>query len=253
VSPPRALPQQTTAIVIGLTAYREADLIVRLLTPDLGRISALARSARRSSRRFGGAIDVGNRIDANLRAPRSGLWGFDSADLVDGRSRTRSDLGRLGLLVYATEVVGRLAREEHPEPKLFGLLDMACTLLNGVDTVPESGFRVGLEAKALTFAGLAPVLDRCAHCGQAPSDPMCLLHHTAVANHARCTPNSGGPVSVAWLQAAEACRREPLRENLHTDLPPGPVWALAEAVEAHLGKALKSKKVLPSLLAPPSK
>jgi DNA repair protein RecO (recombination protein O) len=249
VTSPRPLPIHVPAIVVGTTTFREADTIVRLLTPDHGRITAVARNARRSTRRFGGALDVGNRIDATLRVPKRGMWGMDEAALIDGRHRTRTDLGRMGMVAYACEVAGRLAREEHGEPKLFGLLDMACTLLDATSEPPAAGFRIGLEAKALTFAGLAPVLDRCAGCGSPPDEPMVLDPHTGVAHHAGCAVVGGVPVSIPWLQAVELTRRSPLRSSLDTALPPGPSWAMAEVIEAHLGSALKSRRVLSSLLS----
>ena len=43
-------------VVLGRTNYREADLIVTILTRELGLVSALARYGRRSIRRFGGGL-----------------------------------------------------------------------------------------------------------------------------------------------------------------------------------------------------
>jgi len=248
VSPARPLPIQVPAIIVGVMAFREADTIVRLLTPTHGRITVLARNARRSARRFGGALDIGNRIDATIRPPRRGMWGLDEAALVDGRNSIRTDLSRIGLMAYACEICGRLAREEHPEPRLFGLLDMAATLLDAITDPPSTAFRMGLEAKALTFAGLAPVLDRCATCDAPPQDPMVLMPDTGVAHHSACVVGSGISISPGWLQAVEATRRAPLREHIDLPLPPGPSWALAHVIEAHLNSGLKSRKVLSALL-----
>ena len=66
--------------------------------------------------------------------------------------------------------------------------------------------------------------------------------------HADCATTRGVAVSIAWMQAVEQLRRQPLRDNLDTRPPAGPAWALAEAIEAHLGTALKSRRVLSSLL-----
>ena len=84
--------------MVGIQNHREADRIVRLLVPEQGRITALARSARSSTKRFGGALDIGNRLEVSLRPPKSadGWWGLDSAILEDGRIHARSDLERLG-------------------------------------------------------------------------------------------------------------------------------------------------------------
>lgn len=240
-APPTWLP----AIVVGMQDYAEADRIVRLLSPDHGRVSALARRARASKRRFGGALDIGNRVDAALRPGRGSLWHVDEVRLVDGRLGAREDLSRLSLLAYACELVSSLARQDHAEPRLFGLLDMACVLLDNMEEPPGDLFRLALEAKALTFAGFTPVLDRCATCGKPVAPPMVLIPAGDGAAHAAC--QGGIPVDPAFLAALDRARRTPLRDLLDEVAPAGPRWFLADLVEAHAGRALRSRTVLAQL------
>jgi DNA repair protein RecO len=235
--------------------YRDRDRIVRLLTPVHGRISALARGSRGSTKRYGGALDLGNRIEAELRPGRGELWHLNGAHLEEGRLGVRVDLERMGLLAYLTEVNHALAREAHPEPKLFGLLETALALLDHADAPPKGLFRLAHEAKALTFAGLAPVLDRCLDCdegldGGAPDRPLVILPAAGGAFHRECHPGGGKPVNATFLMAVEAARRTPLRDLLDAELPPGPAWVLSEAVEAHLGRGLKTRSVLTALARP---
>jgi DNA repair protein RecO (recombination protein O) len=240
----RPLPVHRTAIIVGLQNHREADRIVRLLTPENGRITAHARNARKSSRRFGGALDIGNRIEATLRPPKSGWWGLDSALLQDGRTHARGDLERIALMAYSTEVCGQLAREDHPEPKLYGLLDMAITLIDALSGPASPMFRLGLEAKALTFAGVAPRLGRCMTCGLDADGDMRLT--ASGVHHAACS-RDGESVKASWLLAVEKARRTPLRESIDAPSPSGPHWALAELLELHLGRRLRSRSILATL------
>lgn len=227
--------------------FGDSDRIVRLLTPDLGRVAALARRARSSRRRFGGALDTGNLVEIRVRPGRGELWTLEGAKLLDGREGARADLVRLTLLAYACELCGALSREAHPEPRLYGLLEMATLLLDAMTDAPAAAFRVGMEAKALTFAGLAPALDRCCHCGGPPEAGMRFHAAGGGAAHHHCEA-LGQPVSITWLSAVEAARRTPLRDLIDTELPAGPAWALSDAVQAHLGRGLKSRRVLASLL-----
>ena len=235
------------AIVLSSMEFGESDRIVRLLTPELGRVPALARRARADRRRFGGALDTGNLVEVRVRPGRGELWTLEGAKLLDGREGARADLVRLTLLAYACELCGALCREAHPEPRMFGLLEMATMLLDAMTDEPAEGFRVGLEAKALTFSGLSPALTRCAHCGEPPEPGMRFHAAGAGAAHGRCEA-LGQSVSLDWLAAVEAARRTPLRGLVDTHLPTGPAWALSDAVQAHLGRALKSRRVLASLL-----
>jgi len=240
----RRPPEWEPAIVVGGADYGEADRVVRLLTPRWGRVAALARGARRKNRRYGGALDQGNRVEAALRRGSGSLWHLDEASLVDARLGARRDLGRLGLLGYAVELCAALAREDHEEPRLFGLLDMSGLLLAAMTGPPGELFRLGMEAKALTFAGLQPALSRCPGCDEPIDDPAVFLPAHGGAWHVRCHPGEGMPVSLAWLEAVERARRTPLRDLVDEGAPPGPAWALSDAIEAHLGQPLRSRRVL---------
>jgi len=242
-------PVLDTAIVVGSLAYGESDRIVRLLMPTRGRVSALARGARGSRRRFQGAVDLGNRIDVEVRKGRGELWSLGSVTLVDARLHVRADHPRLALLAYLCEVAGALATEEHAEPTLFGLLDTALTVLDHATAMPTPAFRIGFEAKALTFAGFAPSLQVCVVCGRPLEGPL-LLRPDGAAMHADC-PGTGIAVSAAWVADVELCRRTPLRDLVDRVLPSGPAWALSHAIEAHTERGLKSRAFLQQSEEPP--
>jgi DNA repair protein RecO (recombination protein O) len=242
-------PVLDTAIVVGSLAYGESDRIVRLLLPTRGRVSALARGARGSRRRFQGVVDLGNRIDVEVRKGRGELWSLTAATLVDARLHVRADHVRLALLAYLCEVAGALAAEEHAEPTLFGLLDTALTVLDHATAMPSAAFRVGFEAKALTFAGFAPSLQLCVACGR-PLEGALVLRPDGAATHADC-PGSGAAVTSSWVAEVEHCRRTPLRELVDPALPSGPAWALSHAIEAHTERGLKSRAFLQQTEEPP--
>jgi len=238
------------AVVVGLQDYREADRIVRLLTADRGRVDALARRARSSRRRFAGVLETGNHIRVDLKRGRGSLDFLEDAELVDARLHTRSDLDRITLAAFACELCAGPARVDSPEPKLYGLLQTALAVLDACESSPAPGFRAGLATKAATFTGLRPLLTRCRVC-HAPSEaPMHWGPLLGGAAHAHCAP--GEPrVSVAWLEAVEACRRTPLRNLVDHILPPGPVATLTHAIEDQLGRPLQSRRLLDQLSSPP--
>ena len=148
----------------------------------------------------------------------------------------------MALLAYATELVGAFAREQHAEPRLFGLLEVFLTVLDASTAPPHGMFRAGLEVKALTCAGLAPILLRCARCGD-PLEAHCHFSPEAGgAIHPAC--GAGEAVREDFLAALEHARRTRLLELLDLDLPPGPPWLLARFAEHHLQRGLESRKWL---------
>lgn len=236
------------AVVVGLQDYGESDRIARLLTAEHGRVDALARRARSSRKRFAGTLETGNHLQVELKASRGSLAILKEAWLVDGHLHIRSDLDRLALAAFATELCSSPARHDHAEPRLFGLLLTALTVLDATEGVPADAFRAGLVAKALTFAGLLPHLVRCHHCGQPVSDAARWSPLHGGAHHPECVPG-GTKVSAQWLQAVEAARRTPLRELVDTPLPSGPLTSLTHPLEDTLNRPLKSRALLDQLRA----
>ncbi|MFT4977088.1 MAG: DNA repair protein RecO (recombination protein O) [Myxococcota bacterium] len=244
-------PTELDAILISRQNYRDNDLIVRLLTAERGQVSAIARSARASRRRFGGSLDYGNLLRATLTPGKGELWTLVEVTLLSSRTAARRDLERVALLGYACEAVSALAQVDRPEPQLYGLLNVAGLLLEDAPEPPRALFRLALEAKALTFAGLTPMLQRCIECLGAidgpPGPPLHFDPQRGGALHDECDKDGGRPVSLRWLAAVEAARRTPLAQLTVGQPPAGPLWALSETIEAHSERTLRSRSVLASL------
>lgn len=230
-----------TAIVVGRQDFGETDRILRLLVPEEGRVSALARSARKKL----GSIDVGARVQVALHHGHGDLDTLSRAELEDGRAHLRTRLGALALGLYACELCASFARAGHPEPRLYGLLETTLLLLDAATEEPGPALLSVLEAKVLTFAGLTPVLDRCAVCGGAPEPPLVFATSAGGLAHARCA--GGEPVSLAFVRALEAGRRAPLQDSLDLRLPDDPGNVPYVAIRAHLGRELPARAMIAAL------
>src|SRR3989475_11700208 len=112
------------ALVLRAIAYGDSDAVVHLLVRGRGRISAFARGARSSRKRFGGALQPFQRVEA-LLAEREGqeLWALREARVVEGHARLREDLHRIAHAGYAAELIHELTRAGQPADALFVLLE----------------------------------------------------------------------------------------------------------------------------------
>ena len=61
---------RSEALVLRSVDYSEADRILHLLVPEVGRLTAIAKHARRSKRRFGGTLDLFNRLEVEIALGR---------------------------------------------------------------------------------------------------------------------------------------------------------------------------------------
>jgi DNA repair protein RecO (recombination protein O) len=235
------------AIVVGYHDYGEADRIVRLVSPDFGLVAAIAKGVRGSRRRYAGAIDIGNRVRVEVRPTRGELWRMYGAEVEDGRLGIRGDLVNLALMGTFCEITGALCRPSDPAPRRYGLLDTALLLLDAMTGPPASAFRPAFEAKALTFAGLAPCLARCARCDGALEEPIRFSAEAGGAVHLECAP--GVAVSAVLLAALEKGRRTPMADLVDVDLPEGRCQLLLDFLEYQLGRGLRTRSWLTSLEA----
>jgi len=145
--------------------YRDADLIVTLFTRKFGKLSALARSARRSRKRFGGALGHLSVIEVELlRHPSRDLSTLAGAEVLRDFSLLATDMVSFAHASYATELTRELSVPEQPD---VGVWD---ALLEFFGALRDDGHAVallrGFELRLLDAVGLAPVFDRCVGCGE---------------------------------------------------------------------------------------
>ena len=238
------MSREYVGVLIGRQDLGETDRVLRFLTPDVGRLSVVARGARRPRSPFATA-DLGSRVRITVEEGPWELQRLQGLELEEARVGLRADLDRLYGMLHLCECSAALSREQVPEPRLYGLLEMALLLLEHGEGAAGPAFFRAFEAKALSFAGLTPVLATCPVCRQKLHDPLVWVEGTGAA-HRDC--GGGEPISGAWVDAVEAGRRQPLKEVFGRPLPPGPWDLLIRMIEAQLGRPLGSRLAGPAVL-----
>lgn len=157
--------QALRALVVRSVDYGESDRIVTLLTDRVGRVSVLARGARRSRRRYGGALSlfvVGKVLIRPGRA-RSSLGTLERFECIENFGPTiTSDVATMAHGSYMLEVAREICPADHPEAEIFELLaDSLRALSRGASVNLLRAF----ELRLLECAGIAPTLICCAKCG----------------------------------------------------------------------------------------
>lgn len=184
--------QSTLGLVLLARPYRDADLIVTVLSQDLGKLSALARGARRSQKRFAGAL--GQLVVSTFevtRSPRAELWTLETATVERDWLELSSDMAAVAHASYALELARELLPSESPEPEVFALmLELWDSLRDGASA---AALRY-VELALLTAAGTPPQLNSCAACGVALDDGQACLFDPSRGGAvcATCAPQSRG-------------------------------------------------------------
>jgi DNA repair protein RecO (recombination protein O) len=171
---------QTTGIIIGRTNFGEADRIVRMLTADRGKVSAVAKGVRRIKSRLAGHLELFGETQLLLATGRN-LDTVASARLLFYPHQLAAAYDRLGLAFVAATATDRLLEPGQPQPELYGVL---AELVRALDAgaggaLPELWFKLRL----LDTLGYRPELEHCVVCGR----------HDETTNYA-FSPERGGIV-----------------------------------------------------------
>ena len=185
-------------VVLKTTPLRESDLLVVLYTATHGRVSAVARGARKSQRRFAGALQllVLGRYQL-CRRPRGELWGLDSADVEREWTQLSADVFAVAHASYVAELVAALLPPETPDPHV---LDIIVALWESLtDGGPSPAALRAVELELLDLAGHRPALDACAACGE-----------TDLASGAVFDPTRGGAICKRCAASSRGANIRPI-------------------------------------------
>jgi DNA repair protein RecO (recombination protein O) len=216
---------KTEAIVLRSIRYGEADRILHLYTPGNGRLSAIAKGARRARSRFGARLEPFFHVSVLLHEGRGDLYTVTGVDTVQTHARLRDSAVALDAAARACDAVARLFETDDPHPEVFTLLDKELTLLEGDPAVAGPANALAFRLKLLLAAGILPQLGSCAACGEREH----LSGFSAAAGGVVCSSceSSAFPLgqdAYAFLVGAVG---RPL-----SDPPPAPERALRQAERA---------------------
>jgi len=211
----------TEALLLRAQDYRDADRIVTLFTRDAGKLSAVARGARASKRRFAGALEPYAVIRVELERPRGDLHGLKRAEVTRVFPNILSELARMESAGAALALV----REAHPPQVVDETLFLtAIQYLTVVDHEgdPQRGLLLGFALRVLSLVGLSPRFETCGRSGESvPKERAAYFDPAVGAVVARRF--GGGPFLLSaslrarlvhtqgesWLSAARAEWSEP--------------------------------------------
>ena len=227
------------AVVLSTVDYGEADRLVTLFTEGRGKITAFAAGARKSKRRFAGALEPFTLIRAQLVERGGDTYRMDGADIDRGFYSVRTELPLISRALYCLELIRELTRDREPQPQLFAQLQSYLELLDKKRAGPTS--LILFELTALAHAGLMPRFSPCALCagpvGERPTfDPD---HGGAVCHGCSGRAQFGVPVTpevVDALAGLQAGARVPLSPEIRARARE----LLNLFIAHHLGRKLKS-------------
>jgi DNA repair protein RecO (recombination protein O) len=152
---------KTEAIVLKRTNLGEADSIITLFTPNLGKIRAVAKGVRRPKSKLGGHLDLLTQSSL-LLAQGQNLDVITQSQTIENFLPLRSDLWRMSCAIYLVELVDRFIAEQVENYPVYRLLQTALLRLCEVQS-NELVLR-HFELHLLSYLGYQPELYQCLNC-----------------------------------------------------------------------------------------
>jgi len=154
------------ALVLKIGRFREADVWVRLLTPNRGVFNAFAFGGSRSRRRFVGCLDPLSHVLFTLGTSRRGDYTvLEEGSLLNNFSEIRKDSVRTGIAVNCMRFIEAVEVNPDDASIAYDLLLETLTMLDESQANPE--FVPWLfRAKYAFESGFTPDFMACGACGK---------------------------------------------------------------------------------------
>jgi DNA repair protein RecO (recombination protein O) len=246
------MPVYTTeALVLRTYKLGESDLIVVFLTRDRGKKRGVAKGARRSKKRFAGALESMTRggvsyyerelrdlVRINYIEPQRSPLAIVARHGEDGSA--------LGHAEYFAELIDEWAPEGHADERLYRL---GSSVIDAIaDGAPTERLARYFEFWLLRLQGVYPQLTACPVCGGPYDGGAFMPAREDLYICRRCESGGGTSLSLEalrFLRSAAACAPDALAG---LPLEPGAARELETAhrrlITLHLDKELKSARVL---------
>ncbi|MBZ5628643.1 MAG: DNA repair protein RecO [Acidobacteriia bacterium] len=242
--------KDSEAVVLRSYPLREADLLVTFFTRAEGKVRGVARSAKKSKRRFGGALEPLTCVKLYYEdRERQELARIDSCEILDSPLTTAVDYARAVALGHVAELLDELLPEREANDALFRLtVAVLRSLRAGAIWMPLTYFELWLTR----LVGFLPELGECVVCGQTLNGSRAFYH--ALADGLMCagdkrlassemTPESRALAAQMFRTPVETMAQQVWPKSKAADLRK----FLIQILERHLEKKLVTASMLDKL------
>src|SRR5207247_3357950 len=169
--------KESEAIVLRTYPLREADLLVTLFTRLEGKVRGVARSAKKSKRRFCGALEPLTYVRVYYDdRERQELVRLDSCDVLESPLANQVGYPRAVALGHVAEVLDELLPDREANDAVFRLALSTLAQLQGQEFwLPVTYFDLWMSR----LMGYLPELSECLNCGRSLNGSRAYFHDLA--------------------------------------------------------------------------
>lgn len=184
----------TTGIVLTRTDFQEADRILTILTPDHGKLRAIAKGVRRPRSKLAGGIELLSVSDITYLPGRGELGTLISTRLLTHYGNIVQDIQRTMLAYDFLKRINRITEDAAGE-EYFQLLKRAFEALNDLE-LPYDLTELWLTVQLLNVTGHMPNLQTDTGGAKLTAEGEYLFDFDTMA----LRPQAGGPMRANHIK-----------------------------------------------------
>jgi DNA repair protein RecO (recombination protein O) len=216
--------RESEAIVLRTYPMREADLLVTMFTRVEGKVRGVARSAKKSKRRFGGALEPLTYVRAFYDVKEGqDLARLDACEVLESPMASEVSYARAVALGHIAELLDELLPDREANDAIFRLTLSVMHVLTGPEIwMPVTYFELWMTR----LVGFLPELTECTVCGRALNGSRAYYH--ALADGLMCPDDkrlASSEISVDSRALAAQMFRAPVESFA------GAPWPKAQAAD----------------------
>lgn len=168
------LLKESEAIVLRTYPLREADLLVAMFTRAEGKVHGVARAAKKSRRRFGGALEPLTYVRVHYEdRERRELARLDSCEVLESPLASVVTYPRAVALAHVAELLDELLPDREPNDAVFRLALAVLAGLRGPGLWLPITY---LDLWMTRLMGYLPELSECMTCGRTLNGSRAFFH-----------------------------------------------------------------------------
>jgi DNA repair protein RecO (recombination protein O) len=222
------------AVLLRRLDYGDFDLILTLLSLQQGKISLIAKSAKKSTKRFAGILELFSLMEVVASTGKgSGLPVLQEATLISSFSTIRNDIIKTAYASYWCELINNWVEDNQKQAQLFYLLKHVLTQLDSAESAAAQ-ISILFQMKLLHLTGHGPNLGQCGRCRKniesiQPNQVVFDIAKGAILCDG-CSPAAGGRIRLSkgtlkqliWFESGDLKKASRIRFGIQ---------ALKEALE----------------------
>jgi len=154
----------TPAIVLRRIDFGDYDLILNFFTLNDGKISVIAKSAKKSIKRFSGVLEPFSILDVVCSSSRGkGLPILQEATLKQPFSKIREDIVKIAYASYWAELINVWMEDGKKQVKIYQLFQYVLGELD-LGSIQQEALSIIFQIRFIKISGFCPDLTRCGNC-----------------------------------------------------------------------------------------